>query len=988
MSQKKDLHEGVSVKTLVERWQNLTPNQRSSPVVAYRVNISQEQPQKRKESERREKDMEEVPGAASNLPSEYQYTCSICLDVFKNPVTTPCGHNFCEGCIERCWGESTICKCPLCKKQFRKIPYLTVNRGFAEIVEELWKMRASGSGNILPEPVPCDVCTGKKLPAAKSCLVCLVSYCESHIKPHFDREAFRNHQLVEPVANLENKVCSEHRRLLELFCKTDQTCICLLCSNREHRSHNVVSTEMERGERQRTLQAGIKTMISKKENQLETLKPTLKKIKGSEQREIKESEKLLDELSRSIEKIRDDLNALIRKKWQESANQVDRHTRQLEKDINELKENDSALEEISKTEDHISFLQRTQAMCLPAGDSPRIRTFSLKEAAKSLSKLKDSLEDFRVKELVELSKRVDKIMDPGMAHYNPTFYEDVKILILGDALQSTDVWLDGGGIANLNSLARTTSSCIKNRTLYSVWLVLTCFSSLYRRMKTRSQGMIFLVFLSFLAAVSTNRETVIGSAQPIIAGARQETTLPCLVSPPLSTLRLEVKWFRSSLASPVHFYKDLSDQTATQDSDYRGRTSLFESELAKGNLSLSLRNLRPSDSGIYSCFASNGTWSAEAKMELVIRALGTQPSVSMDSIQGEQTRLVCRSEGWSPEPEVIWRDRDGNDVTSLSSTTVERNKQGYLRIRSYINVEPQREGFSCLVRFKQPDPEPDTKPQSPSSFLPGVSGWVVAASVMVALGIATVPPLLIQWKETQRQNEWKVNERSLYPPESESSTAHTMELMYAGKPVPKSDCKLICSPDGATPVTNSEWKQICSSAVDVTLDPNTAHPLLILSRDGKHVRWEEQQQGFPDNPERFDWWRSVLGKEGFTSGRHYWEVEVGENRRWILGVSRESIHRKGVMRWSPEEGYWAVGRDGEPFLALTDPPAPLASKQALRKVGVYLDYEKKQLSFYNAETRSLICTLADNFSGKLYPIFFTLDGKTDLVIVPPAGTVQ
>ncbi|RXM27515.1 Tripartite motif-containing protein 29 [Acipenser ruthenus] len=243
--------------------------------------------------------------------------------------------------------------------QFGKIPYLTVNREFAEIVEELWKMRASRLGKILPEPVPCDVCTGKKLRAAKSCLVCLVSYCDSHIKPHLDREAFRNHQLVEPVANLENKVCSEHKRFLELFCKTDQTCICLLCSKREHRDHNIVSTEMERGERQGTLQAGIKKTISEKENQLETLKLTLKKIKGSEQREIEENEKLLCELIRSIEKIQGDLKELIRRKWQGSVAQVERHTRQLEKDIHELKADNSDLEEISKTEDHINFLQVT-----------------------------------------------------------------------------------------------------------------------------------------------------------------------------------------------------------------------------------------------------------------------------------------------------------------------------------------------------------------------------------------------------------------------------------------------------------------------------------------------------------------------------------------------------------------------------------------------------------------------------------------------------
>ncbi|KAK1143565.1 butyrophilin subfamily 3 member A1-like [Acipenser oxyrinchus oxyrinchus] len=265
-------------------------------------------------------------------------------------------------------------------------------------------------------------------------------------------------------------------------------------------------------------------------------------------------------------------------------------------------------------------------------------------------------------------------------------------------------------------------------------------------MKMRFLGRTCLIVLSLLPAVSTQRDgsSVVGSDQPLIASPGEDVILPCHITPSLSAVDMDVRWFRENIKIPVHLYEDRRDRTDVQDSDYRGRTALSRLGLQEGILSLTLRNLRPSDSGVYSCYATDGVWYRQGKSELIVRALGTQPSISMDSTQGEQTRLVCRSEGWSPEPEVIWRDRDGNDVISLSSPTVQRDSQGLLSVSSYIKIKQQSNVFSCLVRSKILKPDWESKLHISSDFFPGVSGWMVAFFLTLVFSIVAIPLLVIQ----------------------------------------------------------------------------------------------------------------------------------------------------------------------------------------------------------------------------------------------------
>ncbi|KAM9591872.1 E3 ubiquitin-protein ligase TRIM39-like [Morphnus guianensis] len=159
---------------------------------------------------------------------------------------------------------------------------------------------------------------------------------------------------------------------------------------------------------------------------------------------------------------------------------------------------------------------------------------------------------------------------------------------------------------------------------------------------------------------------------------------------------------------------------------------------------------------------------------------------------------------------------------------------------------------------------------------------------------------------------------------------------------------------------------------EVTLDPDTAHPNLVLSEDRKSVRFVEvRPRDLPDTPRRFTIYPCVLAAQGFTSGRHYWEVEVGDKTHWALGVCKDSVSRKGELTPLPETGYWRVRLwNGDKYAATTTPFTPLTVRVKPKRVGVFVDYEAGKVAFYNVTDRSHIYTFTDTFTEKIWPLFY------------------
>ncbi|XP_068561737.1 E3 ubiquitin/ISG15 ligase TRIM25-like [Cebidichthys violaceus] len=236
--------------------------------------------------------------------------CSICLDLLKDPVTIPCGHNYCMNCIKSHWDEEDqkkVHSCPQCRQEFIPRPSLVKNTMLADLVEELKKMglQPAPADHCYagPEDVACDVCTGRKLKALKSCLQCVVSYCEHHLQPHYESPAFEKHKLIDPSKELQENICTRHNEVMKIFCRTDQQCICILCSMDEHKGHDTVSAAAEMAKSQKELGASrqkIQQRIQNREKDVNVLQRELEAINCSADKAVTDSEKIFTDVKWQI----------------------------------------------------------------------------------------------------------------------------------------------------------------------------------------------------------------------------------------------------------------------------------------------------------------------------------------------------------------------------------------------------------------------------------------------------------------------------------------------------------------------------------------------------------------------------------------------------------------------------------------------------------------------------------------------------------------
>ncbi|KAG1930245.1 tripartite motif-containing protein [Pimephales promelas] len=349
--------------------------------------------------------------------SRDEFLCSVCLDLLKDPVAIPCGHSYCKICITDCWDqedEKRVYSCPQCRQTFSSRPALAKNTMLAEVVEKLKKTTLPAECYAGAGDVQCDVCTGRKHKAVKSCLVCLNSYCQSHLEQHESFFKGKRHNLTEATGRLQEMICQTHDKLLEVFCRTDQKCICVLCVMDEHKNHDTVSAAAQRTEKQHQLketQRSFQQRIQQGEKDLQQLREAVASHKRSAQTAVEDSERIFTEFIRSIERSRSEATQWIRDEEKTAVSRAEERLERLEQEINDLRRRDAELEQLSHTQDHIQFLQSFQSLSAPPEstdviDNPCSSLSSFDGVRESVLQLRDKLEDFCKEELKKISDRV------------------------------------------------------------------------------------------------------------------------------------------------------------------------------------------------------------------------------------------------------------------------------------------------------------------------------------------------------------------------------------------------------------------------------------------------------------------------------------------------------------------------------------------------------------------------------------------------------
>ncbi|XP_042841441.1 butyrophilin subfamily 1 member A1 isoform X2 [Panthera tigris] len=438
---------------------------------------------------------------------------------------------------------------------------------------------------------------------------------------------------------------------------------------------------------------------------------------------------------------------------------------------------------------------------------------------------------------------------------------------------------------------------------------------------------------------------VIGPAEPVLAALGDDAELPCRLSPSVSAERMELRWFRGKVAAALLVRRDGREREAEQTAEYRGRATLLDGDIAAGRVAVRIHRVRASDDGEYRClFRQDGRY-GEASVHLKVAALGSDPQIHMEVQESGEIRLECTSVGWYPEPQVRWRTSEGE---WFPSTAESRNpdEEGLFTVAASVIIrDTSVKNISCHVQNLLLGQEKEVEISIPAPFFPRLTPWMVAVAViLMVLGLLTIGSVFGTWRLYTERARQRKDEFS-----------------------------------------SKEQKKATLHAVDVTLDPDTAHPHLFLYEDSKSVRLEDSRQKLPEKPERFDSWPCVLGRETFTSGRHFWEVEVGDRADWAVGVCRENVVKKGCDPMTPQNGFWAVELYGSGYWALTPQRTPLPLAGPPRRVGIFLDYESGDVSFYNMANGAPIYTFSNaSFSGPLRPFFCLWScGKKPLTICPP-----
>ncbi|XP_077073616.1 E3 ubiquitin-protein ligase TRIM47-like isoform X2 [Siphateles boraxobius] len=344
--------------------------------------------------------------AESLFHTQNHLKCPICLNLLKNPVTTSCGHSFCMDCIKSCWDQEIhrgVYSCPTCRTTFNQRPALSRSTVLADILEGM-------KPNAPARPVTCDVCKGRKVKAIKSCLVCLASYCQTHVRPHYESKAFKKHKLVKTSPNLQHQICTRHHKALEIYCYNDQNCICVVCMGNQPSGHKTVSAAAEMAKKQEELKIMKRDFIQKTtdlKKEVHQCKKAVITFKRSAQVAVENSDQIFTEIIRSIQNIQAEVREKIRAQENKEVRDAENHIQRLEEEIVKLHKENCKVEPLLCTENQVYFFQLQKYYCFYSGVVPYnsfrdVNNLTFQRVNQSLSELKRQLDEVCEEQMREI----------------------------------------------------------------------------------------------------------------------------------------------------------------------------------------------------------------------------------------------------------------------------------------------------------------------------------------------------------------------------------------------------------------------------------------------------------------------------------------------------------------------------------------------------------------------------------------------------------
>ncbi|XP_054554642.1 butyrophilin-like protein 1 isoform X2 [Talpa occidentalis] len=466
---------------------------------------------------------------------------------------------------------------------------------------------------------------------------------------------------------------------------------------------------------------------------------------------------------------------------------------------------------------------------------------------------------------------------------------------------------------------------------------------------------------------------VFGAPGPIVAELGEDVTLPCFLYPVMSAENMELRWFRSHFLESVFIYRDQQEQHEEMMAQYVGRTSLVGKFLSKGKAALLIHRIQASDNGLYNCFFSNGYFHEQASLELQVAGVGSAPHVHITGPEEDGVRMVCMTSGWFPEPQVQWRHPHGVQFLEFSKIQ-SQDTEGLFSVEASLVVRDSSVGsVTCSILNPVLGQEKSMAIVIPEPFFPRASPWKPAFLVSLPLLLLL---LLGAACYTRREHSTLMRElqeqRNLRPAKEE----HLQTKVEVLKDI--DELQAILDQRKAAYLAAwrkaqlyADWRKEQFRAWPVTLDPGSCYGGIVLSQDRKSLKSSKD-----GNKEGY----SACGLEGITSGRCYWEVEVRNvhNTECALGVCRED-EKTTFSIPSPLKGIWIIGWYNNIFLAFADTPLPL--RQVPHRVGVFLDYDHGDISFYDMTDGSHIFSFPpESFSGTLFPYFVCYFGDVSMTL--------